>query len=81
LVSTYRHHYPTSVLRPAKESEEQRIISRLGSYNKTGYTIKEIHCDQEFKHMMNEVSDEMGVETKHASIREYVHEGERPFPI
>ena len=46
-------------------------------YNKAGYRIKEIHCDQEFKHMMDQVSDEMDIEMNHTTTGEHVHEAER----
>ena len=32
-------------------------------YNKSGFSVKHIECDREFKSIMNEVSDEMGIET------------------
>ena len=32
-------------------------------YNKSGFCIKRIGCDSEFKSIMDEVSDEMGIET------------------
>ena len=49
----------------------------LRVYNKAGYNIKSIHCDQEFKHLMDRVSDELDVEMNYTTTNEHVPEAER----
>ena len=75
--TTIRHRFCVP-LKNRKNTELFRALDiAIRPYNKAGYTIKEIHCDQEFKHMMDQVSDEMDVETNHTSTGEHANVGER----
>jgi hypothetical protein len=49
----------------------------LRCYNKAEYYIEWIHCDQEFRHMMDKISDELGVEMNYTTTDEHVPEAER----
>ena len=46
-------------------------------YNKGGFDVKTIHCDQEFKPMMDQISDELDIEMNYATTDEHVPEAER----
>ena len=66
---------------PLKDRETSEIFSALDvilrHYNHEGYEIKAIHCDREFKSMMDEVKDEMDVEMIYASSNDHVPDIER----
>ena len=49
----------------------------LQQYNKAGFRITTINCDQEFEAMMNEIKDDLGVDINPASQGEHVPEAER----
>ena len=49
----------------------------LRLYNKAGFNIKDIHCDQEFKSMMDDIADDMDVVMNYATTDEHVPEAER----
>jgi hypothetical protein len=49
----------------------------LREYNKAGHTITSIHCDREFRRMMNPVSDELDVEMNYTNTDDHVPEAER----
>ena len=60
------------------ESELFRAIDMVfRHYNIGGFRIKSIHCDQEFKPIMDKVSDELGIEMNYATTDEHVPEAER----
>jgi len=59
----------------------KRIDMVLRHYNKAGFTIKKIYCDGEFKHMMDQVCDELGVEMNYANPDEHVPEIERSIRV
>ena len=46
-------------------------------YNKAGFLLKTIHCDQEFAPLMEEVANELDVEMNYTSRGEHVPEAER----
>jgi hypothetical protein len=46
-------------------------------YNKGGFTITSVHCDQEFKHIMDKISDDLNVEMNYTTTGEHVPEAER----
>jgi hypothetical protein len=46
-------------------------------YNKAGFRVTEVYCDQEFKHMMDKVSDDLEVEMNYTTTGEHVPEAER----
>jgi hypothetical protein len=46
-------------------------------YNKAGFQIKTIHCDQEFQPMMARVSDELDITMNYATADEHVSEVEQ----
>ena len=49
----------------------------LRLYNGRGFTIKEIHCDHEFKPLMDPVKDMMGVEMHYPPAGDHVPQAER----
>ena len=49
----------------------------LRQYNKAGFQITTINCDQEFESMMNKIKDDLGVDINPASQGEHVPEAER----
>lgn len=49
----------------------------LRAYNQRGYTVKTIICDGEFRTLMDEVNDTMGIEMNYTSRGEHVPEAER----
>jgi hypothetical protein len=60
------------------ESEIFRgMKSVLRVYDDAGFRIKRIICDQEFRHMMERVSEEFNVEMNYATAGEHVPEAER----
>ena len=62
-----------------RESKElfESIHVILRYYNKAGYKIKSIHCDQEFRPIMDRVSDDLDIEMNYATTDEHVPEAER----
>ena len=69
------------VLVPLKNRTPSEIYEGLDlvlrHYNKAGFQIKDIHCDQEFKSMMNKVSDDLDVKMNYTTTGEHVPEAER----
>ncbi len=49
----------------------------LHQYNNEGYKIEKIHCDKEFKSIMDEVSDNLNVDMTYASTNDHVPDIER----
>ena len=49
----------------------------LRLYNGRGFTVKEIHCDREFKPLMDPVKDMMGVEMHYPPAGDHVPQAER----
>ena len=66
---------------PLKDRESSEIFSALDvilrHYNNEDYEIKTIHCDREFKSMMDEVADEMHINMVYASSNDHVPDIER----
>ena len=50
------------------------VITR--NYNKTGFSVRRIECDDEFKSIMDEVSYDMGIETNYENPYYQVPEAE-----
>ena len=46
-------------------------------YNKAGFSVKRIECDGKFKQIMDEGSDDMGIEKNDANPDNHFHEAER----
>jgi hypothetical protein len=61
----------------SEESVYKGIDSIFRLYNNAGFRIKRIHCDQEFRTMMEKVSDEVDIEMNYATASEHVPEAER----
>ena len=49
----------------------------LRFYNKSGFIIKTIHCDGEFRAMMEKVSDDLSVDMNYTNAQDHVPEAER----
>ena len=45
--------------------------------NKSGFAVKRIECDGEYKSIMDEVSNVMGIEINYANADDHVTEAER----
>ena len=48
----------------------------LRNYNKAGFTIDTIHCDGEFKELMDRVKDKLGINLNYTAKHEHVSEAE-----
>ena len=46
-------------------------------YNKSVFSVKRIECDGEFKSVMHEVSDDMGIEIKYSNTDYHFPESDR----
>jgi hypothetical protein len=58
--------------------EYYRVLDMvLRLYNSTGFHIKTIHCDREFRAMMDKVKDELGVCMNFTNALDHVPEAER----
>ena len=75
--TTIRHRFCVPLKNRSNKQLFKALDIAIRPYNKAGYRIKEIHCDQEFKHMMDQVSDEMDIEMNPTTTGEHVHEAER----
>ena len=68
-------------IEPLEDRTTKALYSSLDEilrvYNKAGHTITSIHCDREFRRMMNPVSDELGVEMNYTNTDDHVPEAER----
>jgi len=49
----------------------------LRRYGQSGFRVTSIHCDQEFRTLMEPVADEMEVEMNYVTINEHVPEAKR----
>lgn len=64
------------------ESRKAKVVYQaldviLRFYNDGGFTITDIHCDQEFRSMMEVVSDDLDVRMNYMTTGEHVPEAER----
>jgi hypothetical protein len=55
----------------------QGIDSIFRLYNKAEFRITRIHCDQEFRGLMDKVSDDLDIEMNYATAGEHVPKAER----
>ena len=66
---------------PLKDRNSDEIYQGLDvilrHYNNEGYKINKIHCDKEFKSIMDEVSDNLDVDMIYASSNDHVLDIER----
>jgi hypothetical protein len=46
-------------------------------YNKAGFHVTTIHCNQEFKHLMDKISDDLDVEMNYTTTGKHVPEAEQ----
>lgn len=53
------------------------IDSIIRVYKKAGFRVSRIHCDQEFRPVMERVSDELNISINYATAGEHVPEAER----
>ena len=68
----------TIPLNSQKAKEVYKALdSILRQYNDAGYFFKSIHCDQEFRSLMDSVADDLNVKMNYASSGEHVPEAER----
>ena len=49
----------------------------LREYNKAGFVITMIHCDSEYKSLMDEVNDKLDIVMNYANAQDHVPEAER----
>ena len=71
----YRHAVPLEN-RTTKELYEA-LDEVLRLYNDAGYNIQHIHCDREFRHMMDAVADGLNVHMNYTNTDDHVPEAER----
>jgi hypothetical protein len=54
------------IAEPIKNCTSQELYKAMDKafciYNKAGFHITTVHCDQEFKHLMDKVSDDLDME-------------------
>lgn len=68
----------TVPLNSQKAKEVYKALdSILRQYNDAGFFFKFIHCDQEFRSLMDAVADDLNVKMNYASTSEHVPEAER----
>ena len=71
--------YRTIQWLPTRTAKDYRsaldIIFR--QYNKAGFRIATIHCDNEFRPIMDDIKDELSIDMNYASAQEHVPEAER----
>ena len=49
----------------------------LRHYNRGGFVVKRIHCDNEYKSMMDSVKDDMDIDMNYSNAKDHVPEAER----
>ena len=49
----------------------------FGQYNKAGFRIAIIHCDNEFRPILDDIKDDLDIKMNYASAQEHVPEAER----
>ena len=66
---------------PLKNREAKELYRGIDNvfrcYNKAGFRIGSIHCDGEFKPLMDSVKDELGIDMNYTARGEHVPEAER----
>ena len=74
---TIRYRKVVPLKNRTAESLYNGIDKVLRDYNKAGMRIKVMRCDNEFRTLMDEVSDEMDIEMEYAAPGEHQPEAER----
>jgi hypothetical protein len=74
---TLRYRAAVNLANRTKEELFKALDAVLRQYNKAGYRVELIHCDQEFRTLMDQVSDELDVEMNYTTTDEHVPEAER----
>ena len=65
-------------LNSRKKNELYRALDViLRHYNKSGFKVTKIHCDNEFRTLMEEIQDELDIELNFANAGDHVPEAER----
>jgi hypothetical protein len=59
------------------DKECYRVLDMVLRYNSAGFHIKTIHCDGEFRAIMEKVKDNLGVRTNFTNALDHVPEAER----
>jgi hypothetical protein len=63
------------------DRSEKSIFKGIDSifrlYHKAGFRIRHIYCDQEFRTMMDKVSDKLGIDMNYATASEHVSDAEQ----
>jgi predicted RNA-binding protein len=66
---------------PMNTRQHEEYYRALGQilrhYNQAGFVIKEIHCDGEFRSMMERVNDNLDVKMNFTNAQDHVPEAER----
>jgi predicted RNA-binding protein len=61
-----------------QHKEYYRALNQiLRHYNQTGFVIKAIHCDGEFRSMMERVNDDLDVNMNFTNAQDHMPEAER----
>jgi hypothetical protein len=74
---TFRFRAAVNLANRTKDELFKALDAVLRQYNKAGYRIESIHCDQEFRPLMDQVADELDVEMNYTTTDEHVPEAER----
>ena len=71
--------YRTIQWLPTRTAKDYRSVLDIvfRQYNKAGFRIGTIHCDSEFKPIMDDLQDDLDIEMNYASAQEHVPEAER----
>ena len=71
--------YRTIQWLPTRTAKDYRSVLDIvfRQYNKAGFRIGTIHCDNEFKPIMDDLKDDLDIAMNYASAQEHVPEAER----
>ena len=73
---TIRYQYLVCLDSHSADEIYKGIDKTFREYNKSGFLIKEIHCDREFKTIMDGVKYKLNVNMNYVAIGEYVTDDE-----
>ena len=74
---TIRYRSLVTMRDRSQDEYYEALDSILRYYNAAGYRVVRIHCDREFKSIMDEVKDEMDIDMNYANTGDHQPEAER----
>ena len=63
------------------ESHRSALETVFGIYNRAGFSIKTIHCDNEFQPLVHPLTNEFGIGINYSNPQEHVPEAERNIRV